>query len=128
VTTDSLLNPTMIAKTILVLGLVTGVLLLLAWLIRKSGVFGGGVRAAGRTRRLALIEVRPIDGQRKLVLVRRDDVEHLLMIGGNRDLVVEAGIPAGGEPDDDDHLTFRESRVSPKSRILRIDSEDGDIR
>ena len=30
------------------------------------------------------------------MLVRRDGVEHLLLIGSHRDLVVEAGIPATG--------------------------------
>ncbi len=37
---------------------------------------------------------RIIDGGRKLVLIRRDDVEHLLLIGGPIDLVIETGIPA----------------------------------
>jgi hypothetical protein len=43
--------------------------------------------------RLGVTEQVSIDGRRKLVLVRRDDVEHLLMIGGPVDLVVEDKIP-----------------------------------
>jgi flagellar protein FliO/FliZ len=42
--------------------------------------------------RLGVTEQASIDGRRKLVLVRRDDVEHLLMIGGPVDIVVEEKI------------------------------------
>jgi hypothetical protein len=42
--------------------------------------------------RLSVTEQASIDGRRKLVLVRRDDVEHLLMIGGPVDIVVEEKI------------------------------------
>jgi hypothetical protein len=42
--------------------------------------------------RLGVIEQANIDGRRKLLLVRRDDVEHLLMIGGPVDLIVEEKI------------------------------------
>jgi hypothetical protein len=53
-------------------------------------------RARGRKgMRLGLIEYCEIDQSRRLVLVRRDDVEHLLMIGGGHDLVVESGIGTG---------------------------------
>ena len=47
---------------------------------------------APRTRRLAYIERTALEGGRKLLLVRRDDVEHLILIGGPIDLVVELGI------------------------------------
>jgi flagellar protein FliO/FliZ len=42
--------------------------------------------------RLGVSEVHEIDSTRKLILVRRDDVEHLLVIGGDHDLVVEQNI------------------------------------
>ncbi|MGO9487271.1 MAG: hypothetical protein ACLPX9_22285 [Rhodomicrobium sp.] len=45
-------------------------------------------------RRLAFVERTYLDNGRKLLLVRRDDVEHLILIGGPIDLVVETGIPA----------------------------------
>ncbi|MFY9639483.1 MAG: hypothetical protein WCD20_01595 [Rhodomicrobium sp.] len=45
-----------------------------------------------RVRRLAFIERAHLDGGRKLLLVRRDDVEHLILVGGPIDLVVETGI------------------------------------
>ena len=48
----------------------------------------------GRTRqpRLGLVDAFSLDGQRQLVLVRRDNVEHLVMIGGPNDVVIESQI------------------------------------
>ena len=42
--------------------------------------------------RLEVIEQAYVDGKRKLMLIRRDDVEHLIMTGGPVDVVVETGI------------------------------------
>ncbi|MEZ5818045.1 MAG: flagellar biosynthetic protein FliO [Hyphomicrobiaceae bacterium] len=43
-------------------------------------------------KRLAVVEHASVDGRRKLVLVRRDNVEHLIMTGGPVDVVIETGI------------------------------------
>src|SRR5690606_1835507 len=56
--------------------------------------------AGGRNRktRLAVMDAAAVDSHRRLVLVRRDDVEHLILIGGPSDVVVEQNIrmvPAG---------------------------------
>jgi Flagellar biosynthesis protein, FliO len=45
-----------------------------------------------RGARLGISEYYEIDKTRRLVLVRRDDTEHLLLIGGSQDIVVEADI------------------------------------
>jgi hypothetical protein len=42
--------------------------------------------------RLAVIDAAAVDGRRRLVLVRRDNIEHLLMFGGPTDIVVEPNI------------------------------------
>lgn len=62
------------------------------WVARKA--LGGsiGPRSKGRGPRLAVMDVTAIDPKRKLVLIRRDEVEHLLLVGGQNDVVVEAGI------------------------------------
>lgn len=63
------------------------------WLIRRfGGTRVGAAAQRGRQPRLAVIDAAPIDGRRRLVLVRRDNVEHLLMIGGPSDVVVEQNI------------------------------------
>jgi hypothetical protein len=46
----------------------------------------------GRQQRLAVIEAASIDVRRRLVLIRRDSTEHLLMIGGPTDIVIEPNI------------------------------------
>jgi hypothetical protein len=55
---------------------------------------------APRSRRVALVERTGLEGGRRLMLVRRDDVEHLILVGGPIDLVVETGIrqEAAGAP------------------------------
>ncbi len=44
--------------------------------------------------RLAVVDHANVDGRRRLVLIRRDDTEHLIMTGGPVDVVIETGIAA----------------------------------
>src|SRR6476646_9578217 len=63
------------------------------WLIRRfGGARVGNGAQRGRQPRLAVIDAAPVDGRRRLVLIRRDNVEHLLMLGGPSDFVVEQNI------------------------------------
>ncbi|MEZ5811240.1 MAG: flagellar biosynthetic protein FliO [Rhizobiaceae bacterium] len=55
-----------------------------------SGTFVAGGK--GRRPRLAVLDAAAVDSHRRLVLVRRDDTEHLILIGGPTDVVVEQGI------------------------------------
>src|SRR5271168_4385713 len=65
----------------------------LAWLIRRfAGNRLGANTNRGRMPRLAVIDAAAVDGRRRLVLVRRDNIEHLIMIGGPTDIVVESNI------------------------------------
>src|SRR3954468_2664158 len=64
-----------------------------AWLVRRFATSRLGPNTQrGRMPRLAVIDAAAVDGRRRLVLVRRDNVEHLLMIGGPTDIVVEPNI------------------------------------
>ena len=45
-----------------------------------------------RPRRVAVIDAIAVDRNRSVVLVRRDNIEHLLIVGGRTDMVVEANI------------------------------------
>ena len=64
-----------------------------AWLVRRFAANRLGANTQrGRMPRLAVIDAAAVDGRRRLVLVRRDNVEHLLMIGGPTDIVVEPNI------------------------------------
>jgi hypothetical protein len=74
---------------LIVLGLIGGT----AWAVRRFGAGRLGAAAMrGRQPRLAVIDYASVDARRRLILVRRDNVEHLLMIGGPSDVVVEANI------------------------------------
>jgi flagellar protein FliO/FliZ len=64
---------------------------LTAWLVRRFGANRLGT-SRGRQPRLAVIDAAAVDGRRRLVLIRRDNIEHLLMIGGPTDVVVEPNI------------------------------------
>jgi len=73
---------------VVVLGLILG----FAWAVRRFGTGRLGASSRGRQPRLAVIDHATVDGRRRLILVRRDNVEHLLMIGGPTDVVVEPNI------------------------------------
>jgi flagellar protein FliO/FliZ len=75
---------------ILALSAVVALLAVLAWAARRFGFAGKGI---GRgPRRLAIVEVAAVDAKRRLVLLRRDDTEHLVLIGGDNAVVIESGI------------------------------------
>src|SRR5712691_8554952 len=66
-----------------------------AWLVRRFGSTRIDAAARGRQPHLAVIDSAAVDGRRKLVIIRRDDVEHPLMIGAPSDVVVETFILRG---------------------------------
>lgn len=75
-------------------GVAVAFLALIAILIflkrRNSPLFIKGGRA--REHRLLVLDAAAVDAKRRLVLIRRDDTEHLIMIGGPTDIVIETGI------------------------------------
>nr|WP_321456408.1 flagellar biosynthetic protein FliO [uncultured Cohaesibacter sp.] len=62
---------------------------LLTWLMKKLNVVSGKIARQGEDPRLSIKEVIAVDHKRRLLLVRRDNVEHLLLIGGETDILVE---------------------------------------
>ena len=74
---------------------VIALIALTAWAFRTfvmTGGRSGGSFLRGRDRRLGVVETASVDGRRKLILIRRDDVEHLIMTGGPVDVLIETGI------------------------------------
>jgi flagellar protein FliO/FliZ len=61
----------------------------LAWIVRRFGWANRFVAPAGK-KRLSVLEVLPIDGKRRLVLLRRDTAEHLILLGIGGDLLIES--------------------------------------
>jgi hypothetical protein len=84
--------------------------LVLLFLVLRS--LGGRVRG-GKGARLGISEYHEIDKDRRLVLVRRDDYEHLVLIGGAQDVVIETGIPIGFDRDYDDSFVGRPMHSEP---------------
>ncbi len=84
------------AKAVIALAFVLVLVLIAGLLLRR--VAGGKMSipglapARGRQPRLGIVDMFELDRQRQLVLLRRDNVEHLVMIGGPNDIVIEAGI------------------------------------
>src|SRR5271165_3553257 len=74
---------------VIVIGLASAVFYMVRY-VSASRLGGAGIR--GRQPRLAVIEVAGVDPRRRLLLIRRDNVEHLIMIGGPTDVVVEPNI------------------------------------
>lgn len=94
-----------------------------AWLVRAlrpSLNVGGGGRG-GRPQRLAVTDAFTLDRDgRKLVIVRRDNVEHLLLIGGPNDVLVEGNIVRGeraarGRPGSDELTALADGLSAPEA-------------
>jgi hypothetical protein len=92
---------------------------LLVWAFRTF--FGGQSNAHGfmrpRDKRLGVVETATVDAKRKLLLVRRDEVEHLVMIGGPVDMLIETGIkgrPHLEPPLEDVIIAKSETRPAPE--------------
>ena len=41
-----------------------------------------------------VVDTATVDGKRQVVIIRRDNVEHLIMTGGPQDLIIESNIAA----------------------------------
>jgi flagellar protein FliO/FliZ len=85
------------ARFVVAFMLVLGLIGAGALLWRKVGAGPlSPVGPRGRQPRLAVIDAAFVDARRRLVLIRRDNTEHLLMIGGPTDIVVESNITRAG--------------------------------
>ncbi len=99
---------------ILLFLLVIALLLIVFAVLRR--VTGGTFVAGGRNRqvRLSVTDAAAVDNRRRLVLVRRDDVEHLILIGGPSDVVIEQNIR---------QFAKQPSRVEPAAPVATAEQE-----
>lgn len=94
-------------KFLLALCFVLGLIAALAWAARRFGLAGRLTPNSGKNRRLAIVEVMTLDARRKLVLLKCDRTEHLVLLGASQDLLLEsAAAPAASRdpatPEDDE--------------------------
>ncbi len=75
------------------LAFVLALIAALTWVAKRYSVQGKLARKrGGKSDRLDVIEVKPLDSRRRLVLIKRDDVEHLILLGQTQETVIETGI------------------------------------
>jgi flagellar protein FliO/FliZ len=90
---DSAVDGTTLLKMLFAFVFVLSLMWLFSWALKRLGLAGRSF-APGARRRLALVEHLPLDHRRRLVIVRRDDREHLLVLGPSGETVVESNIQA----------------------------------
>lgn len=104
-----------IAAAAVALGLLCLIVVLRFLRNRPSSPFIRGGK--NRQPRLAVLDAAAIDTRRRLVLVRRDDVEHLIMIGGPTDVVIESRIAASAQP------AATTAAITPETIVARPPAE-----
>lgn len=85
-----------VLRFFLALAMVLILIGLLAWFVRHFRI-GGFMSAVAGSGRIGIVQTLAIAPRQRLILIRRDDREHLLLIGHDREQVVERDIrPPGG--------------------------------
>jgi hypothetical protein len=111
--TDQFFDP----RTLLVIGALASVVLVAVAFLFARGI-GRRSRAqpkiGAHPRRLTLVEALDLDADRRLLILRCDEVEHLVLVGGASDLVIETGIECAGGEHRSDFPVFRGSRTEPE--------------
>jgi flagellar protein FliO/FliZ len=82
-----------IFRFVAALAFILGLIGVCAILARRFG-FAPGASPAGGQRRLGIVEVKAIDAKHRLLLIRRDGKEHLILTGGETPLLIEGSIDA----------------------------------
>ena len=74
------------------LGIVLVLIVLGLWALKL--LTNSTARLGGSKKRLMVVDTAQVDGKRRVILLRRDNIEHVIMTGGPEDLVIESGIAA----------------------------------
>lgn len=111
------------AKFVLALIFVLSLIGLMAVAARRWGL---GLPQAnirrGQPKRIGLVEVTALDAKRRLILIKRDNVEHLIILGHDGETVVETGIKPPNTPTFPDLL--QQAHDSPASPSLSAQPGD----
>jgi flagellar protein FliO/FliZ len=73
------------------LGIVIVLIVLGLWLLKLLSKASERLGRASE-KRLQVVDTAAVDGKRKVMIIRRDNVEHVILTGGPQDLVIESGI------------------------------------
>jgi flagellar biogenesis protein FliO len=86
---DHLSNVDIYLRFFVALGIIIALIGFAAWFARFLGIYSPLSLRGQRQRRLAVVDSIALDTKRRLILVSRDDVEHLVCIGGTTDFLIE---------------------------------------
>jgi hypothetical protein len=89
--TDGIALVRALGALLAVLGILCGAL----WAVRRFNIILPGAGAGRPDRRLAVVERLSLDPRRSIALLRRDGVEHLILLAPEGHLVIESRINAG---------------------------------
>ncbi len=94
VTADLAMDMDVYLRFVASLAFVLALIAVTGWAVRRYGFGANPTRGGKSARRIAVVEQTALDAKRRLVLLRRDGVEHLVLLGTAGDLVIETAIPA----------------------------------
>ncbi len=103
------------AKYLVVLLFVLGLIGLISYAVRRMGFAPLAEKPKSGKKRLGISQSIGLDSKRRLVLVRRDDKEHLILIGPNTDVLIESDIPAPRTSKKQDHQNTDDDNVADLS-------------
>jgi flagellar protein FliO/FliZ len=69
---------------------VMALILGIAWGVRRFGLAGPAMPGVGRKRRVNIVESVVLDAKRRVVMIRCDDSEYLVLLGQGNDLVLKS--------------------------------------
>jgi flagellar protein FliO/FliZ len=80
-------------RFLLALVFVLALIALVSWLVRRFGLTGATAAPRSKAgRRLGIVEILPVDAKRRLILLKRDGVEHLVLLGSSSETLIESRI------------------------------------
>lgn len=80
-------------KLLIALGVVISLMGGLAFILKKLGLAAQVPTTRNDKRRLKIIESLNLDARRRLVIIKCDDKEHLIILGANNETLVNSDIP-----------------------------------
>ena len=87
------MDPESYFRYLLALVFVVGLILAAGYAARRFGMgLAVAPRSKGQAKRLMITEIAALDARRRLVLIKRDETEHLILLGVTGETVIESGI------------------------------------
>ena len=103
-----------------VIGLIGG----FALIAKKLGMGNRGPIHRGKGNRLSIIESMQIDSKRRIFLIRCDDKDYILLVGGVTDFLIEGNMPTDFAGDTNSDTTVKPSIMDKLQNQIGIIKND----